>query len=40
MRDLDGMVAVIHSLFVLVDLGEEGADLHVSFALILEHFEP
>ena len=32
--DLDGVVRVVDCLLVLMDLTQEGADLHVRFALI------
>lgn len=39
MGDLDGMVRVIYSFFMLVNLTQESTDLHVSFALIFEHLK-
>ena len=37
-RDLYGVVGVVYSLFVLVDLTKKSTDLHVSFAFVFQHF--
>ena len=38
-RDLDGVVGMIYSVVMLVDLTEKGADLHVRFAFVLQHLQ-
>ena len=38
-RDHDGLISVESCLSVLVDLGQKGTYLHVSLALILQHFK-
>lgn len=37
--NLDGAVGMVHRVPVLVDLTEQGTDLHVSLALVLKHFK-
>ena len=39
MCDLDGLIRVEHSVLVLMDLAEQGADLHVRFAAVLQHLQ-
>ena len=34
--DLDGLLGVQQGFFVPIELGEQGADLHVNFALVLQ----
>ena len=39
MRYFDGVVRVIDGFFVLMDLTEQSTDLHMGFALVLQHLQ-
>ena len=39
MRYLDGIVRVVHGIFVFVYLTQQGTYLHMHFAFVLQHFE-
>ena len=38
-RDHNGLIGMHRSLLMFVHLREEGTDLHVSLALVLQHFQ-